>query len=271
MTSILIGSRARRTVATGWAIVVLGVALSSVAVADDTPTTDQNNDTPSQTVPVNDPTTDTTVPEPTTPVPAPEPDQVNPQPTAVYVAPEIDRAPVRRWYRPVGIALSAGGGTSGFINDNLRGDTRIGGEWNVRLTFGTRSPLAFEASYIGSDQSINALGVNSNAMLLGNGVQGALRVNTTIDFPLQPFFYGGVAWRRYQITNTALNASDLVNRDDVAEFPLGAGLAARYGGLIIDVRGEYRLTTGEDLLPLSPTQNASMNRWAANGSIGYEF
>jgi len=178
---------------------------------------------------------------------------------------------VRRWYRPVGIALSAGGGTSGFVNDNLRGNTGVGGDWNVRLTMGTRSPLAFEASYIGSDQPINALGVNGNAMLLGNGVQGALRVNTTIDFPLQPFVYGGVAWRRYQITNTVLNTSDLADRDDVAEFPLGAGLAARYGGFIIDVRGEYRLTTNEDLLPLSGTQNASMNRWAANGSIGYEF
>lgn len=181
-----------------------------------------------------------------------------------------------------GIAVSAGGGTGGFTNEAMRDTTNVGGEWDVRVSIGTRSPLALETSYIGSAQSISALGLDDSAVLVGNGAQAALRFNTTIDFPVQPFIYGGAAWRRYDLTNADFNTSDVNDSDNVFEFPLGVGFAGRWQGLILDARGEYRPTIDNDLLPefastggtLEDVGNdnfAAMHRWSVNASIGYEF
>jgi hypothetical protein len=177
-----------------------------------------------------------------------------------------------------GFAISAGGGVSGFTDNTARSATQDGGGWDVRATFGTRSPIAAEISYLGSAQAIEALGLDNNAVLLGNGVQANVRVNLTTDTDLQPFLFGGAAWRRYQVTNTDSNTSDVADDDDVLEIPVGAGLAYRYRGLILDMRGEYRRTTQEDLMP-SLTQDgpfandgqAELHRWGVNANIGYEF
>lgn len=179
----------------------------------------------------------------------------------------------------VGIALSAGGGAGGFVNDALRNTTDVGGDWDVRATVGTRSPLAIEGSYIGSAQGIEALGLSSGAVLLGNGVQGALRLNATIDLPVQPFVFAGAAWRRYDLTNTTANLSDVSGSDDVLEIPMGLGLAARWSGLILDARGEFRATTNEDLLPeltedeveVDSDNFAAMHRWGIKATVGVEF
>ena len=155
---------------------------------------------------------------------------------------------------------------------------RIAGseEWGVRVTFGTRSPLALEASYIGSAQRIKSLGLDDNAYLVGNGVQGALRFNTTIDLPVQPFLFAGGAWRRYDLANTATNLSDVDDVDNVFELPLGVGVAGRASGLMIDVRGEFRPAFDEDLVPdvdgaATPTGAVPMHRWGVNANLGYEF
>lgn len=176
----------------------------------------------------------------------------------------------------VGVAISAGAGTSGFTSDALRGSANVGGDWDVRATFGTRSLLAVEGSYIGSAQSISALGVDSSAMLVGNGVQGALRLNGTIDAPVQPFVFAGAAWRRYDLTNTSINTSDIAGHDDVLEIPVGVGLSGRWNGLVLDARGEFRMATNEDLLPnldtdITNDSFASMHRWGVNANVGYEF
>lgn len=176
----------------------------------------------------------------------------------------------------LGIALSAGAGTSGFTSDALRGAADVGGSWDVRATVGTRSLLAVEGSYIGSAQPISALGVDNSAMLVGNGVQGALRLNGTINAPVQPFVFAGAAWRRYDLTNTNVNTSDISGSDDVLEIPMGLGVAARWSGLMFDARGEFRMATNEDLLPNLDTDVtndsfASMHRWGVNANVGYEF
>jgi hypothetical protein len=178
-----------------------------------------------------------------------------------------------------GFAISAGGGASGFTGDALRGATNAGGDWDVRLTFGTRTPIAVEASYIGSAQSLNALGLDSDAMLVSNGAQGVLRLNGTIDLPVQPFIFGGLAWRRYDITNTNTNTSDLSGTDNVVEIPVGVGVAGRFNGLILDARGEFRPTLDNDLMrDIGPDNGfgsndtfAAMHRWGVNASVGYEF
>jgi len=174
----------------------------------------------------------------------------------------------------MGFALSAGGGVDGFIDDSARDFTNDGGAWDVRAVLGTRSMLGLEVSYIGSAQSIDALGLDDDALLVGNGAQGALRLNLAVDSTVTPFVYGGAAWRHYTLS-TDTNTSDILDSDDVLELPLGAGVAFRYAGLIIDARGELRASLYDDLMPLTNATNgedeASMNRWGVKANIGYEF
>lgn len=287
---------------TTWlASLALGTAFGGTALAqapaqpqplDDTPTNPDDTTTPSDSTMPADPdadvdvNADVTAPTPdsdvdvniNTPPPPPPTYTTPPASYTTVVVPDTDRGAYEEQYMPrYGIAIAAGGGASGFTSESLRGTTNPGGDWDVRLTFGTRSPLAFEASYIGSAQSIDALGLDGDAMLVGNGVQGALRVNTTIDLPVQPFIYGGVAWRRYDLTNTSANTSDISDSDDVLEVPLGVGLAAKWQGLIVDARGEFRPAWFQDLVPeiIGNTGLAdgfgSMHRWGVNASVGYEF
>jgi opacity protein-like surface antigen len=177
----------------------------------------------------------------------------------------------------MGIGLSVGGGVDDFVGDAMRDTTSIGGSWNVRMTFGTQFPLAAEVSYIGSAQSINALGLDNDAVLLGNGVQADLRLNATTSGPFQPFIFAGAAWRRYDLTNTQTNTSDISDSDDVVEFPVGAGVAYHYQGFIVDARGEFRAATNEDLMPslsndiTQDSGEASLHRWGVNATVGYEF
>lgn len=176
-----------------------------------------------------------------------------------------------------GIGISAGAGAGGFTNDQLRGTSDVGADYGVRLTIGTRSPLALEASYIGSAQRITALGLDDNAYLVGNGVQGALRINTTIGMPVQPFLFAGFAWRRYDLANTATNLSDVDDVDNVVEVPLGVGMAGLFSGFMLDVRGEFRPAFEEDLVPeitesnLDAATSAPMHRWGVTANLGYEF
>ncbi len=194
---------------------------------------------------------------------------------------EPEQYPYSTWDR-LGIGLAVGGGTSGFTNETLRDATNVGGDWDVRLTLGTRTPLAAEVSYIGSAQRIDALGLDSDAMLVGNGAQGALRLNALPGEAVTPFIFAGAAWRHYNVTNAETNTSDIRDSDDVLEVPLGLGVAGHVAGLLLDLRGEFRASAFEDLTQRSSGNedgivfdtndpNAGMNRWGVNASIGAEF
>ena len=179
--------------------------------------------------------------------------------------------------RRAGVSLTAGGGVSGFTNDTARGATQDGGNWDVRATIGTRSPIAAEVSYIGSAQTIDALGLDNDALLLGNGMQTNLRLNLTMTTAVQPFLFGGVAWRHYDLANVDTNTSDISDNDNVFEFPVGVGLAYRYRGVLLDARGEFRPTVSEDMMPtvgdqgLLEDEEAALHRWGVNANVGFEF
>jgi len=104
-------------------------------------------------------------------------------------------------------------------------------------------------------------------------VQGDLRINATTNTSVQPFLYGGIAWRRYTLTNESFNTSDVNGRDDVMEVPVGIGAAYHAGNVLIDARAELRGAFFNDLVPDSPTSssNAPMHRWGINASVGYRF
>ncbi|MDQ3364012.1 MAG: porin family protein [Myxococcota bacterium] len=176
----------------------------------------------------------------------------------------------------LGFAIAAGGGVAGFTDETARSITNDGGGWNVRATIGTRIPLAAEVAYIGSVQTIEALGLDDNALLVGNGLQANARLNILRTAAVQPFVFAGVAWRRYDLTRTNTNTSDISDLDNVLEIPVGAGLGFRFSGLLVDLRGEYRAASNEDLMPslaadIGGNQQAALHRWGANASLGYEF
>lgn len=255
---------------------VLLLAASTAAAAPDDPTYPAPDPVP--VVPLDPDPTNAPPPEPPPPPPVPVIDPTPAEPAPITHINVIQPTVSESWYSTsrAGFGLTAGGGVQGFTGSTMRNTTNDGGNWDVRAAFGTRLPITLEASYLGSAQQINALGLDSNALLVGNGVQGNLRINaTTGSIPLQPFLFGGVAWRRYQLQNTDTNTSDVIGEDDVLEVPLGIGVAYKVGGFLLDARGEYRPSFYSNLVPDSGTNAfsdpASLDRWGVNANIGVEF
>jgi len=172
-----------------------------------------------------------------------------------------------------GLSLTAGGGVAGFTEEAMRDTADTAGVWNVRAAFGTRFPVALEAAYLGSAQNIDAIGLDSSAVLLGTALEADARVNIIPDGAVQPYAFVGAAWRRYNLTNADVNTSSVEDQDDILEIPMGAGVAYRYQNFLGDVRGEFRATTQEDLLPESGTSDefVPMHTWGASLRLGYEF
>jgi hypothetical protein len=208
--------------------------------------------------------------DPVTPTPPPAQVDVNvntPTYTEPVVVEDTMDGTLERW----GVGISLGGGVGGFTSDTMRDTTNDGGLWGVRVGFGLRNPIAIEASYIGSAQSIDSLGLDTSAVLVGNGVQGAVRLNL-LDFNVQPFVFGGVAWRRYSLTNESFNTSDIANDDDVLEIPVGVGVAWKYRGFMLDARGEFRWAGQEDMVPsLNRAAAADMDRYGVSANVGFAF
>jgi hypothetical protein len=250
-----------------WATALVVVAASGTAYAEDpspplTPDSDQTP--PPEACPGEATQACPPQPQPVQPAPTPPPQPVTTQPQ-----PEEEPLPwVERW----GVAISLGGGVDDFAGSGMRDLTSTGGSWNVRGTLGTRSYLAFEASYIGSAQSIDTLGLSNNTDLIGNGLQGDVRINGTTHYVVQPFIYSGGAWRHYDLSNNDFNTSDFGNSGDVFELPLGVGIATTYHHFMFDARGEYRWAWGGgDMFPDFDDNSLSLNRWNVSGNIGYEF
>jgi hypothetical protein len=175
----------------------------------------------------------------------------------------------------VGIEATLGGGVIGFVDNGARTFANPGGSWEARMTFGSRFPVAFEAAYVGSAQGIVALGLSSNAVLLGNGGEATLRINLTTT-RLQPYLFGGGGFTRYQLTNTAVNLSSVRSTDDVGTVPTGVGMSARLSKeFFIDVRGTYRFTFNDQLFATasaaSGAGNAGLDSWNAIGRLGFEL
>lgn len=171
----------------------------------------------------------------------------------------------------VGLGLMVGGGISGFTTERLRDATEVGGGWNAELVVGTRSPIAFEAAYIGTANQIDALGLDRSAVLLGTGFSGVARVNFTMDRPVQPYVLAGAGWKHYDVTNEDFNTSSVNDSDDVLEIPLGAGLSFRRNQFIIDARGLWRAAVDSDLIAGLNEEDGALHNWTARINLGFEF
>jgi hypothetical protein len=173
-----------------------------------------------------------------------------------------------------GMSAMIGGGVTGFTGADITDFTDPGGSWTARLILGTRVPLGIELAYVGSAQNIDAVGLDDSAALLSTAVEGALRLNLIPDQMWQPYLFGGVAWKRYSVVNEDFNTSSVAGRDDVAEIPLGIGVAMRYRGFVVDARGSWAPAFDADLLPAAAIDDedpANLATWGANLRLGWEF
>jgi hypothetical protein len=258
-----------------WAAFIVVTMTSGTALAqspdDQQPIMGDPMDEPTHAVPAQQPPIQQQ--QPVQQQPPVEVDVYTPPPPPVTYAPE-DEGGMRRDMARVGFSLSLGGGVAHFTNDQMRDTTGLGGTWALRAAVGTKTPFGVEASYIGSAQSIEALGIASDAMLVSNGLQGALRLNAAVGAPVSPFLFGGAAWRRYSLANTAFNTSAISDRDDLFEIPVGLGIGGSFLGLGFDIRGELRYAFAEDMVPefeagRATGGNADMHSWGVNATLGF--
>ncbi len=173
---------------------------------------------------------------------------------------------------PKGGGLFVGGGFEDFANDSLRSMTGSGGYWSARIVGGMRQIIGVEAAYVGNARTIDALGLNGNARLISNGLEGALRLNIPIVSPnqmslVEPFGFVGLGWAHYNLTNINVNVSNVASSDDIMTMPFGGGLAFGYGGFMADARFTYRKTYYNNLV----TGGGDLDSWGAGGQIGFGF
>jgi hypothetical protein len=175
------------------------------------------------------------------------------------------------WVARVGAGILVGGGFEDFTNNTMRNMTGTGGNWTARVLAGTRQFVGLEAGYVGSVRSIDALGLQSNATLLSNGLEGAARLNVPVVMRrtqlLEPFGFVGLGWSRYQLQNTTTITADLERRDDVMTLPVGGGLEYAIGRFMADARFTYRATYYNDLM----RNGGNLNTWGLAGQVGFSF
>ena len=203
----------------------------------------------------------------------PQPTEVAPASPADLTGPQMP--PLPEYYvedKPsyiksgAGMYLLGGGGATGFTQTAATDVSKIGGAYDVRLVVGSRLPIALEAAYIGTANSMTALGLGNNALLYSNGAEGNLRLNLTSKSVIQPYVAAGAAWKHYNLHSAQNTTSDVKSSDDTLEVPMAAGIAMRLGGFIADVRGAYRQSFSNDMIG-----NANLSNWAAKLNIGLEF
>jgi hypothetical protein len=186
---------------------------------------------------------------------------------AVLSVPTIASAEINDTIVKYGASVSVGGGLVQFTDSATRDYATEGAGWEGRIAFGTKKILSVEAGYLGSLHAIDALGLDSNANLLGTNVEGALRINL-LTGKLQPFLLAGAGWGHYNLTNNSTNTSDVANSDNIAEFPFGVGVGYKQGNMLFDARAVYRTTSNVDMF----ADNASaLNSWSATLRLGFEY
>jgi hypothetical protein len=175
------------------------------------------------------------------------------------------------WVSKIGAGVLVGGGFEEFTSNTMQNMTGTAGTWTARVLAGTRRFIGAEAAYVGNARSIDALGLQSSATLISNGVEGNARVNVPVVMRkaqlLEPFAFVGLGWQHYQVTNTNTFTSSVARDDDVMALPVGGGLEYAVGRFMADARFTYRATYYNDLV----VSGANLNSWGVATQIGFSF
>ena len=171
-----------------------------------------------------------------------------------------------------GRRIFVGGGFEDFTNNSLRRHDRRRRVLERAHHGGIRQIIGMEAAYVGNARTIDALGLNGNARLISNGLEGAVRLDIPIvswsqRSLLEPFGFVGLGWSHYNLTNANLNVSNVASSDDIMTMPFGGGLAFGHGGFMAEARFTYRKTYYNNLV----TGGGDLDSWGAGGQIGFGF
>ena len=170
-----------------------------------------------------------------------------------------------------GTSVSVGGGVVGFTDGDMRDFATVGGAWDARVVYGTRTLVAIEAAYTGGAVGVDALGLDDNAALISTGAEVLARVNF-LQKEWQPYVVAGLGWRHYSIVNTDRNTSSVGEDEDLGEIPMGAGVSYRYQGLVVDGRALFRAAFNDDMIRSTESgSEANLHNWQAQVTAGYEF
>ncbi len=188
--------------------------------------------------------------------------------TAAHADPDSYQPYVRE-PAPATIGVTAGIGMIGFSDDQTNNLIGNGGVWEVRGIFGLHSPLALEAAYRGSAQSVSI--PLTDLTLIGNGLEGDLRLNLG-SYIVQPYVVGGAGWKHYTLRNHDMQV-DIKSDDDVLELPAGAGVSFYAAPVMVDLRGTYRWAFDDEILKNRAEfqQQESLNNWSATARVGVAF
>jgi hypothetical protein len=168
------------------------------------------------------------------------------------------------------LGISAGGGVTGFVDEDLRETAGLGAAWEVRFVLGTRSLFAVEAAYIGSTREVDL--VLDDVTLASHGLEANGRLNIGV-FPVQPYAIGGLGWTRYRISDRG-EEIDLVSDDDVLTVPVGAGVSFYAAGIAFDLRGTYRFAFDDELFQEDITEfegRPAIDSWSLTARAGFEI
>jgi len=178
----------------------------------------------------------------------------------------------------IGVSTILGGGVSGFTDKTMRDtvSSNVSGLWDLRVTLGSHTPLAFDIGYVGTAAKIDALIGTQNGTIVGTTVEGALRWNVLPHYAWNPYAFAGIGWQRYDLRGGDFSLSDtgMNKNDNSLVFPMGAGLTYRDpSGFVGDLHGTFRANANPGLVLESPGSSnyVPMHTWEASGAIGYEF
>jgi hypothetical protein len=170
----------------------------------------------------------------------------------------------------MGMSAMVGAGVVGFTEPDIIDMTSPGGSWTCRILFGTRTFIGAEAAYVGSAQEIDALKLDNRAMLVSNGLEGALRLHIATE-DWQPYFFLGAAWKKYSVVNADYNTSSVKDSDNIAEVPFGVGFAYRFEGFVLDARLAIRPAFDSDLVRSTDGNELTLTSWDTSLRLGWEF
>ena len=150
--------------------------------------------------------------------------------------------------------------------------TGSGGYWSARIVGGMRQIIGVEAAYVGNARTIDALGLNGNARLISNGLEGALRLNIPIVSwnqmsLVEPFGFVGLGWAHYNLTNINLNTSNVASSDDIMTHAVRRRPRVRVRRL----HGRRALHLSQDLLQQPRDRRRGPGQLGAGGQIGFGF
>jgi hypothetical protein len=200
---------------------------------------------------------------------------LGPQIARADLEPRISGKPGEEHIRSgFGISLQGGGGVTDFTGSTERALTGVGGSWDVRAVLGTRQIVGFEAAYVGSAHGMTT-SWGGNTQLVGNGVEGNLRLNLPFlqnEVLVEPFGFVGLGWSNYYLTNFGDAGQVFSNSDAVGAVPMGGGLAVGYRGFMVEARFTYRPYFDDNqLLVAGSNDYLRLDNWNAGVMLGFEF